>query len=128
MLSAADTNVLVRVLTRDDLKQAAAASEFLVGGAWISQTAIAELVWVLQSRYRRTRQEQIEALDLLLDNPHLALENAPVIAAALRLFREWPRVSFTDCLLLEQARAAGHLPLGTFDRELAKAPGAKLLR
>lgn len=128
MLSAADTNVLVRALTRDDPRQAAAAGAFLAGGAWVSQTAIAELVWVLQSRYRRTRAELIETIDLLLSSPHLALENAPVIVAALNLFRERSRVSFTDCLLLEQARASGHLPLGTFDRELGKAPGAVLLR
>ena len=29
-----------------------------------------------------------------------------------------------DCLLLEIARKAGHLPLGTFDRDLGKLNGA----
>jgi predicted nucleic acid-binding protein len=36
-------------------------------------------------------------------------------------------VSFTDCLVLEVARKAGHLPLGTFDRDLAKLDGAHRL-
>jgi hypothetical protein len=30
--------------------------------------------------------------------------------------------------MLETARRAGHLPLGTFDRNLAKLPGAERLR
>lgn len=32
-------------------------------------------------------------------------------------------MSFSDCLVLEVARKAGHLPLGTFDRDLAKLDG-----
>jgi predicted nucleic acid-binding protein len=33
---------------------------------------------------------------------------------------------FSDCLVLEVARA-GHLPLSTFDRDLAKLDGAQRL-
>ena len=33
----------------------------------------------------------------------------------------------SDCLMLEVARKAGHLPLGTFDRDLAKLRGAERL-
>jgi predicted nucleic acid-binding protein len=36
-------------------------------------------------------------------------------------------VSFSDCLVLEVARKSGHLPLGTFDRELGKLDGAQRL-
>jgi hypothetical protein len=32
------------------------------------------------------------------------------------------------CLVLEVARKAGHMPLGTFDRNLAKLDGAQRLR
>jgi len=31
---------------------------------------------------------------------------------------------FSDCLVLEIARKAGYLPLGTFDRDLGKLDGA----
>ena len=48
-------------------------------------------------------------------------------AAALERFRKRPALGFTDCLLLEIARKAGHLPLGTFDRGLGKLDGAHKL-
>lgn len=45
---------------------------------------------------------------------------------ALGQYRARP-VSFSDCLVLEVARKAGHLPPGTFDRDLAKLEGAQRL-
>lgn len=43
-----------------------------------------------------------------------------MVSAALALFRARPRLGFYGCLLVEVARKAGHLPLGTFDRALGK--------
>jgi predicted nucleic acid-binding protein len=42
-------------------------------------------------------------------------------------FRKKPALGFSDCLLLGMARKAGHLPLGTFDRDLGKLHGAERL-
>jgi predicted nucleic acid-binding protein len=36
-------------------------------------------------------------------------------------------VTFEDCLILESARKAGHLPLGTFDKALGRLEGAQTL-
>jgi predicted nucleic acid-binding protein len=36
-------------------------------------------------------------------------------------------LGFSDCLILQLARKAGHLPLGTFDRGLSKLEGAQKL-
>jgi len=49
------------------------------------------------------------------------------VRAALDHFRAKPALGFSDCLVLEIARKAGHLPLGTFDRGLAKLEGVKRL-
>ena len=38
-----------------------------------------------------------------------------------------PRLGFSDCLMVELARKAGHLPLGTFDRNVAKLDGVQRL-
>jgi predicted nucleic acid-binding protein len=48
-----------------------------------------------------------------------------VVAAAFERFAGKASVSFSDCLVLEVARRSGHLPLGTFDRELAQLNGAE---
>jgi predicted nucleic-acid-binding protein len=51
-MRAVDTNLLVRLITRDDPKQAAAADAFVSKGAWVSHLVLAEAVWVLESVYR----------------------------------------------------------------------------
>jgi len=50
-----------------------------------------------------------------------------VVAAALKHYRERPALGFSDCLVIEVARKAGHLPLGTFDREMGKLDGVQKL-
>ncbi len=45
------------------------------------------------------------------------------VATAVALFRSKPAFGFSDCLILELARKAGHLPFGTFDRNLSRVPG-----
>jgi predicted nucleic acid-binding protein len=54
----------------------------------------------------------------------LTLQDPEVVAAALEAFRRQPSLGYSDCLLLEIARKAGHLPFGTFDRKLGKMDGA----
>ena len=50
-MRAVDTNVLVRLVTRDDPGQVAAAEAFVERGAWVSLLALAEAVWVLAAVY-----------------------------------------------------------------------------
>ena len=55
------------------------------------------------------------------------MQDSETVAGALELFRNQPALGFSDCLMLHLARKAGHLPLGTFDRNLGKAEGAQKL-
>jgi predicted nucleic acid-binding protein len=64
---------------------------------------------------------------MLLNHRELVIQDPETVAAALDLFRARPALGFSDCLMLELARQAGHLPLGTFDRNLAKVDGAQKL-
>ena len=68
------------------------------------------------------------AVDMLLSHEQLVIERGDVVSAALDQFRAKPRAEFSDCLMLEIARSAGHLPLGTFDKPLSRRDGAELLR
>ena len=126
-MRAVDTNVLVRILTRDDPKQVRAADDFVAAGAWVPLLALAEAIWVLATLYERDAVEIGAAVAQLLDHKDLILQDREVVAAALEVFRSRPALGFSDCLLLEIARKAGHLPLGTFDRGLGKVEGAHRL-
>jgi predicted nucleic-acid-binding protein len=126
-MRAVDTNVLVRLITRDDPRQTASAESLVAGGAWVSPLALAEAVWVLASVYELNAAAQARAIGMLLDHRQLVLHDRDSVAAALSLFRAKPSLGFSDCLMLEMARKAGHLPLGTFDRNLGKIEGAHKL-
>ena len=126
-MRAVDTNVLVRLAARDDAKQVAAAEAFVAKGAWVPHLVLAEVMWVLASVYERGPAEIATAVEMLLNHRDLTLQDADVVAVALEQFRKRPKLGFSDCLVLEVARKAGHLPLGTFDRELGKLDGAEKL-
>ncbi len=126
-MRAVDTNVLVRLIAQDDARQVAAARRWVEEGIWVSTLALAEALWVLSVVYDRGPAEIALAVETLLNHRDLTLQDSDVVAAALVRFRERPSVGFSDCLLLELARKAGHLPLGTFDRSLSKLDGARKL-
>ena len=126
-MRAVDTNVLVRLIARDDPAQAAAAEAFVAPGAWVSQIALVEALWVLGSVYEMTSRQIAEAVDMLLNHRDLTLQDSDAIGAALNQFRKRPVIGFSDCLMLEVARKAGQLPLGTFDRRLGRLEGAQAL-
>lgn len=124
---AVDTNVIVRLLVRDDEQQAAAAERAVAGGAWLSVLGLAECAWVLASVYEFDRPRLIRAMEMLLDNDQLTIDQEAAVERALQSYRTSAKVQFTDCLMVELARAAGALPLVTFDRDLAKVPGGKMI-
>jgi predicted nucleic-acid-binding protein len=124
---AVDTNVLVRLITRDDPKQVAAAEAFVAKGAWISHLVLAETTWVLSAAYELPAGKIAIAVGMLLNHRALAVQDPDTVAAALANFRVRPALGFSDCLVLEIARKAGHLPLATFDKALSKLEGAQRL-
>ncbi len=126
-MRAVDTNVLVRLITRDDRKQVAAAESFIGKGAWVSTLVLAETTWVLTAVYELTHQELATAIDMLLYHRDLTIQDSDTVAAALEHYRRHPALGFSDCLILEVARKAGHVPLGTFDRDLGKLDGTERL-
>lgn len=126
-MRAVDTNVLVRLITRDDPKQVAVAEGFVAHGAWVPHLVLAEATWVLTSVYDRQPDEIATAVEMLLNHQHLTLQDHEAVAAAVASFRRRPGLGFSDCLVLEVARKAGHLPLGTFDRGFSRLAGTERL-
>jgi predicted nucleic-acid-binding protein len=126
-MRAVDTNVLVRLIIGDDARQTSAADAIVQQGVWASVVTVAETTWVLRTAYKLSSAELADALDMLLNNKYLTLQDSDAVAAALDLFRSRPALGFSDCLILELARKAGHLPLATFDRALGKVEGTHRL-
>lgn len=65
---------------------------------------------------------------MLLNHKSLTLQEADVVTSELEQFRKRSALGFSDYLVLENARRAGHLPLGTFDRDLGKLDGVERLQ
>ena len=74
-----------------------------------------------------TAKQQSDVVAMLLAHRSLTVERPDGIAWALAQFRANPRLSFTDCLVVEIARSARQLPVGTFDRALGRVEGAERL-
>jgi len=126
-MRAVDTNVLVRLVTRDDPRQVAAAEAFVARGAWVPHVVLVEAIWVLAAVYALEAPALATAVEMLLNHRDLTVQDGDVVSAALQQYRRKPALSFSDCLVLEVAKKAGNLPLGTFDRALAKLEGAQQL-
>lgn len=127
-MRAVDTYVVARLLVRDDPAQAAAAETFPAPGGWVSHLVLAETVWVLDAVRGRTPAQCALAVELLLQHRSLVIERPDGVTAALATYSADPKLGFSDCLIVEIARAAGHTPVGTFDLGLARVVGAERIR
>jgi predicted nucleic-acid-binding protein len=113
---ALDTNVLVRLITRDDPDQAQAAAEVMRSDAlWLPKTVVLELVWVLTYTYGFDRPDVTLALSRLLGLEHLRIEDAARVALGVRCYGQG--MDFADALHLASSEEAAEFV--TFDRKLA---------
>lgn len=124
-MRAVDTNVLVRLITRDDAAQVASAEAFIKKGAWVSHLVLAELTWVLGAAYGLGHAAIATTVEMLLSHAQLTLQDSDVVLEALTHYRKKPALGFSDCLVLEIAKKAGHTPLGTFDRSISRLDGVE---
>ncbi len=130
---ALDTNLLVRLLTNDDPRQAAKVEAWLKGNAtpkapaYVDHVVLCELGWVLERSYGYTRAEVHAALAALLEQDHLKVESPGLVRQALLLYGDGP-ADFSDYLLAVRAQAAGYSPVLTLDKKAAKTATHQLLR
>jgi predicted nucleic-acid-binding protein len=97
-MHAIDTNVLVRLITRDDASQTATAETFAENGAWVPVLALAQATWVLTTTYELSSKDLANTIEMLLDHRHLVLQDSDAVRAALELFRARPALGFSDFL------------------------------
>ena len=121
-MTALDTNILVRVLTRDDPAQADLAVALMkASDLFIRKTVLLELEWVLRFAYSFDRAAIHGAIVRLLGLPELQVEDADTVADALRGYEAG--MDFADALHLFSC-VPSVTEFATFDQTLAKrAPG-----
>lgn len=134
MSVAIDTNVLVRLLVRDDETQFVAAKRLVDQAEAAGEPilvllcALLETEWVLRSRYKLDKASITGAFIGLLESAGVEMEHEPTVEEALALWELHSSVDFADCLLTARAVHLGRSRFVTFDARAAKLPRAELLR
>jgi predicted nucleic-acid-binding protein len=127
-----DTNVLVRILVRDDTDQADAAlaviEASIAAGHRIVVNAInlAELAWVLRSRFGYGKPQILEKLTQLLDQDDVLAVPERALHRAVAAWGEG-RAGLADYLIVELNAEYDCTATLTFDREAAKHPACELI-
>ena len=130
-MRALDTNVVVRLVTRDHTEQAERAAEVLSSGrTWLAKTVALETEWVLRSAYELPRDKILAIFRGLLGLPALEVEDRVAVVRALR----WYEGGFDFADALHLASLHPGVSFATFDRRLAarastleEAPRVELL-
>lgn len=130
---ALDTNILVRLITQDDPRQAALAERLVQQATeqgevcFVSDVVLCELEWVLESCYEATRSDLLTAIQEIAFREIFAFEDSDSLHWAINLYRE-SKVEFSDALIGAKALAKGARATYTFDRALSHHEGFSLLR
>lgn len=124
-MKAVDTNVIVRLLIRDDPQQCRRAKSLLKRAEAegerlrVPLAVTLEAIWVMQQRYAVSREATVEAIESLLALPVLAFAREACVVEAMRRSRT-ERIDLADLLIGACARDSGCETILTFDRRAAK--------
>ena len=129
---ALDTNVLLRYIAQDDVRQAAAATRLIeqtlspAKRGLVSLVALLEAVWVMESRYAADAPTVAAILADLLDTASLEVQDATAVNAAVQRYARGG-ADLHDCLIVSLA-AQRKARVVTLDAKAAKRLGMDLLR
>jgi predicted nucleic-acid-binding protein len=111
-----DTNILIRAVVRDDLKQARAAARLLKEAELIaiSLPVLCEFVWVLRRVYDFSHQEISAAIEALLNAGNVVV-NRPAVDFGLVLLNAGG--DFADGLIAYEGTWLGGETFVSFDKK-----------
>jgi len=122
-----DTNVLVRYLTEDDPRQAAAAVKEIEGTGKkdekriVQPLVLCELAWVLESAYGVGKKELLDVFERILRTAQFEIPGKDLVWRSLADYRAG-KGDFSDHLLGRLNEDAGASVTKTFDRALRGNP------
>jgi len=125
MMQGLDTNVIVRYVTHDKREQFRRADAVFTAAAstgdklFINAIVLCELVWVLRSAYKETRERIAPVIEALLETPEVVVEDSDL---ARRALADWQggNGDFADCFIGRRNERSGCQTTPTFDKALAK--------
>jgi len=120
-----DTNLLLRYLAQDDPKQSRRAAEIIEHRlteqepGFVSLVSILEVVWVLKSLFKRSRNEIANDIEMLLAADTLEVQNEQEVYSAVVALRNGTG-TFEDALIGSLGIWRGCSATLTFDEDAAK--------
>jgi predicted nucleic-acid-binding protein len=120
-----DTNVLLRYLVQDDATQSPKATEIIErrgtkeDPGFVSLVSILEIVWVLESLYKRTRGEIADHIEMMLAADTLEVQNEQEVYQAVIALRNGSG-TFEDALIGALGAWWACSATVTFDENAAK--------
>lgn len=124
-----DTNILIRILVKDDEAQANLAMDFIKKNkslTIINSIVVCELVWVLESCYDYSKDEIINCLSHILKIKQFLIPEKEIIRQSLNLYQK-TKIDFSDALIAYKNELENCDYTITFDKQVAKTDLYKLL-
>ena len=122
-----DTNISIRYLTQDDLKQSKIVANIFEtqisyqSPGFISLIVLIETIWVLKSIYQQNKEELCLLIAHLLTTKQLLVEKSDLAYKALKLW-EKGNGDYSDALIIVINQQQGCIKTLTFDKK-AKSLG-----
>jgi predicted nucleic-acid-binding protein len=124
-----DTNILVRILVKDDEEQANLVINFIKKNRSqlvVNSIVFCELIWVLESCYDYSKQDIIDCLVQVLKTKQFLIPEKEIIRQSLDLYKK-TKIDFSDALIAYKNKLENCNYTITFDKQAAKADLYKLL-
>jgi predicted nucleic-acid-binding protein len=127
-LIALDTNILIRLMVRDDPKQTVLVERLIESTAergetcLITDPVLCEIEWVLESNYGAARSDILAAMQELLAQEVFTFEDREAFQRAVDLCQQ-TKVELSDLLIGAKGQARGARTTYTFDRILSRQEG-----
>ncbi len=123
-----DTNVLLRLVLRDDLEQFQIAQTMIASldetnPGFINIVTLCEYVWSMRRGLKLSRDGIIEALKALVESRDLIVEDEELVIETIDIMLE-SQGEFADILIARRNVAHGCHATVTFDRKAAKTVSA----
>jgi predicted nucleic-acid-binding protein len=127
-MHAIDTNVLVRIIVKDDETQTLKAKKYVekLGEVFISLVVLCEFSWVLTSIYELNRSEFSQVIENILKTNQFLIEASDIVWDALHEYKK-SNVDFSDCLIGSIAKHHKCTTIATFDKKACRIALFKLI-